>query len=61
MKSNIFLNGSRGFFIVTITVLSLFGCSSQDEFKKELPPVTEKVFFTPSESSKVKPVGMDGK
>jgi hypothetical protein len=61
MKSIFDLISNRGFFIVTITVLLLFGCSAQDEFKKELPPVTEKVFFTPSESSKVKPVGMDGK
>lgn len=61
MKSNLFLIGTQGFIIVRISVYFLFGCSAQDEFKKELPPVTEKVFFTPSESSKVNPVGMDGK
>jgi hypothetical protein len=63
---NCFLLVMRGLFptgtkLSLILFLSLNGCSSQDESKKELPPVPEKVQFTPSESSKLKPVGMDGK
>jgi len=65
MKNNFVLVMRKSFAIgiklLSILFLSFNGCSSQDESKKELPPVPGKVQFTPSESSKMKPVGMDGK
>ncbi|NBR06541.1 MAG: hypothetical protein EBT92_12300 [Planctomycetes bacterium] len=61
MKKNFFFIWCNRFFIVSLIWISSFGCSGQDDFKKELPPVSKDVRFTPSETSKVIPVGMDGK
>lgn len=44
-----------------IVFVFILGCSSQDEYKKELPPVPKDVKFTPSETSRITPVGLDGK
>jgi hypothetical protein len=60
MKKN-FPTCYKFFPLVSLIWVCSFGCSAQDEFKKELPPVSNAVKFTPSETSKVIPVGMDGK
>ena len=48
-------------WVTMIVLVFISGCSSQDEYKKELPPVPKDVKFTPSETSRITPVGMDGK
>jgi hypothetical protein len=47
-------------WVTMIVFVFISGCSSQDEYKKELPPVPKDVKFTPSETSRITPVGMDG-
>ena len=47
--------------VTMLVFVFISGCSSQDEYKKELPPVSKDVKFTPSETSRITPVGMDGK
>ena len=49
------------FLVAGVFWFFVSGCSSQDEYKKELPPVPKDVKFTPSEASRITPVGMDGK
>ena len=49
------------FLVAGVFWFFVSGCSSQDEYKKELPPVSKDVKFTPSETSRITPVGMDGK
>ncbi len=49
------------FLVAGVFWFFISGCSSQDEYKKELPPVPKDVKFTPSETSRITPVGMDGK
>ena len=58
MKTNFFSIDCRWHYIFAMTWLSSFGCSCQDEFKKELPPVSKDVRFTPSETLKVTPIGV---
>ena len=48
------------FLVAGVFWFFISGCSSQDEYKKELPPVPKDVKFTPSETSRITPVGMDG-
>lgn len=48
-------------WVTMIVLVFISGCSSQDEYKKELPPVPKDVKFTPAETSRITPVGMDGK
>lgn len=48
------------FLVAGVFWFFVSGCSSQDEYKKELPPVPKDVKFTPSETSRITPVGMDG-
>jgi hypothetical protein len=47
--------------VTMIVLVFISGCSNQDEYKKELTPVPKDVKFTPSETSRITPVGMDGK
>ena len=61
MKNNLNSISIRGiFFVAVVFWFFISGCSSQDEYKKELPPVPKDVKFTPSETSRITPVGMDG-
>ena len=48
------------FLVAGVFWFFVSGCSSQDEYKKKLPPVPKDVKFTPSETSRITPVGMDG-
>lgn len=61
MKNNLNSISVRGIFLYAVVFwFFVSGCSSQDEYKKELPPVSKDVKFTPSETSRITPVGMDG-
>ena len=61
MKNKMNSISVMGIFLVTgVFWFFVSGCSSQDEYKKELPPVPKDVKFTPSETSRITPVGMDG-
>ena len=62
MKNNLNSISVGGIFLVAgVFWFFISGCSSQDEYKKGLPPVPKDVKFTPSETSRITPVGMDGK
>ena len=58
MNKNFFPIDYRWSIIVAMAWGYSLGCSSQDEYKKELPPVSKDVKFTPSESLKVIPLGV---
>ena len=61
MKNNLNSISIRSIFLFPVVFwFFVSGCSSQDEYKKELPPVSKDVKFTPSETSRITPVGMDG-
>lgn len=61
MKNNLNSISVRGIFLYAVVFwFFVSGCSSQDEYKKELQPVSKDVKFTPSETSRITPVGMDG-
>ena len=61
MKNNLNSISVRSIFLFPVIFwLFVSGCSSQDEYNKELPPVPKDVKFTPSETSRITPVGMDG-
>ena len=61
MKNNLNSISVRGIFLVAgVFWFFVSGCTNQDEYKKELPPVPKDVKFTPSETSRITPVGMDG-
>ena len=60
MKKKLNSISIRGIFLIPVVFwFFVSGCSSQDEYKKELPPVPKDVKFTPSETSRITPVGMD--
>ena len=61
MKNNLNSISAIGIFLIPVVFwFFVSGCSSQDEYNKELPPVPKDVKFTPSETSRITPVGMDG-
>jgi len=61
MKNKMNSISVRGTFLVAVVFwFFVSGCSSQDEYNKELPSVPKDVKFTPSETSRITPVGMDG-
>ncbi len=61
MIKNLFTLIVNKLVLVPLILLSAAGCSTKDESNKNLPPVPNEVHFTPSETSKITPVGLDGK